>query len=256
MRYATTLVCAVACVLAAPCLVTAQGTNPFDGDSGAIRAGRQLFGARCAACHGADAKGISGPDLTALWSFGTSDERVFRTVRQGVAGSIMPASDAPDDEVWAMVAYVKSISTVTPDPNLPGNAAHGREIVRSQCVVCHQVHGEGGRLGPDLSLIGQTRSGAALRESIRNPSEAVAARYRTIELVTATGERVRGARKGEDAFSLQVLDTNQRLQGYAKRDLERWARTDESLMPVFSPRELSDDYLDDVIKFLGTLRGQ
>ena len=55
MRYLATLLFACAWVMGVPPFVTAQGTNPFDGDPGAVRAGRQLFSARCAECHGADA---------------------------------------------------------------------------------------------------------------------------------------------------------------------------------------------------------
>ena len=80
----------------APLSASAQGGNPYDGDRTAIRAGRALYGARCAQCHGGDAKGISGPDLTLLWAAGTSDDRVFRTIQTGVSGSIMPSSAAPE----------------------------------------------------------------------------------------------------------------------------------------------------------------
>src|SRR4029453_3630870 len=97
-----------------------------------------LFAARCADCHGPHAKGVRGPglptpsipapahrggfppgpharagpegkgvrgpDLTTLWIRGATDERVFAAVRNGVAGSIMPPSVAPDTELWAIVA--------------------------------------------------------------------------------------------------------------------------------------------------------
>ena len=38
--------------------------------------GKALYGEQCADCHGADAKGVRGPDLTGLWSTEASDERV------------------------------------------------------------------------------------------------------------------------------------------------------------------------------------
>ncbi len=233
---------------------SAQVSNPHDGNPGAIRAGRALFARRCAECHGADARGISGPDLTLLWSFGTTDDRVFRTVKRGVPGSIMPSSDAPDDEIWAIVSYLKSVGTVTPDENLPGDPNRGHDIFRSTCERCHRVNGRGGRLGPDLSFIGQTRARPALVQAIRDPGASVRVGYRSVTLTVADGGRVRGANKGEDAFSIQVLDTDERLQGYLKSDLRDLSFDERSLMPVFGPERLDDGELDDLIKFLSTLR--
>ena len=49
--------------------------------------GGASYGARCAQCHGGDAKGITGPDLTLLWAIGTSDDRVFQAIQAGVPGA-------------------------------------------------------------------------------------------------------------------------------------------------------------------------
>ena len=80
-------------------------TNPHEGDPQAIRLGTARFQLVCAECHGMDAKGVFGPDLTTLWASGLTDDRIFRTVRQGVPDSSMPPtppSRLPDDEVWAI----------------------------------------------------------------------------------------------------------------------------------------------------------
>jgi mono/diheme cytochrome c family protein len=97
----------------APVLVIAQSVNPYIGNTGATRVGGALYGARCATCHGADAKGIVAPDLTRLWAIGVEDHRIFQIIKEGVPGSIMPPSAAPDNELWAIVAYLRDISTVS-----------------------------------------------------------------------------------------------------------------------------------------------
>jgi len=89
-------------------LVLALPLRPQAQDAGA---GSTLYGERCAVCHGGDARGAIGPSLVTLWASGATDERVLRTIRQGVPGSAMPPSKAPDDELRAIVAYLK---TVTP----------------------------------------------------------------------------------------------------------------------------------------------
>ena len=50
----------------------AQQPNPFEGDVAAVTAGGALFAGRCADCHGADARGSRGPDLTQRWATGAT----------------------------------------------------------------------------------------------------------------------------------------------------------------------------------------
>lgn len=237
-----------------PLPAVAQGGNPYDGDPAAIRAGRALFANRCAECHGADAKGLNGPDLTALWASGVRDERVFAVIREGIAGSIMPAFPSPEQETWAVVAYLKSVSTVPAGRGGAGEPARGREIFEATCARCHMVAGSGGILGPDLSRIARVRTREQLARSIRDPGGAVAAGFRPITLLTREGERIRAVVKGEDAFSIQVMDTGGRLQGYRKADLRELAREERSLMPAFGPERLNEAALDDLLAYLGTLR--
>src|SRR5262249_24128561 len=67
--------------------------NPHLGNGEAIRSGMTMYRVRCADCHGLDAKGYRGPDLTALLAGGDmTDERLFNTIRKGVPGTDMPPS--------------------------------------------------------------------------------------------------------------------------------------------------------------------
>ena len=100
------------CAMVAP--ANAEVRNPFESDEAAIRIGNTLFANRCALCHGSDAKGSLGPDLTQRWARGASDESAFNIVRNGVPGSSMPPNAAPDNELWAIVAYLRSISVMPP----------------------------------------------------------------------------------------------------------------------------------------------
>ncbi len=83
------------------------------------------------------------------------------------------------------------------------------------------MNGQGGALGPDLSRIGASRSRDLLTREIRDASAAITPGYQPVTIVTKDGQRVRGARKNEDAYSIQIMDTRERLQGYVKADLTR-----------------------------------
>ncbi len=219
--------------------------------------GRGLFQTRCADCHGIDAKGVHGPDLTVLFANGASDDSVVRTIRTGVPGTEMPASNAPDAEIRAVVAYLRSIAVAVPPAAAanPANISNGERIFASSCASCHRAGGRGGVLGPDLSRAGASRSRALLTRDIRDASAVIAPGYQPVTLVKTNGDRVRGTRKNEDAYSIQIMDTREQLQGYRKADLREVVVEKRSLMPDFTPARLKDGDLDDLVSYLATLRG-
>src|SRR5436190_3024484 len=69
--------------------------NPFEGNPDAVRAGMGGFRQRCADCHGTDAHGVRGPDITQIWASGRTDQGLFKTIRQGVPNTEMPSFVAP-----------------------------------------------------------------------------------------------------------------------------------------------------------------
>lgn len=230
--------------------VFAQSSNPYIGDTAAVRVGEALFGARCATCHGSDAKGIVAPDLTRLWATGVEDYRVFQIVREGVPGSIMPSSAAPDNELWAIVTYLRSISTVPLAIDSNADIRRGEILFNSTCSTCHRVNGQGGSMGPDLSRIAVIRSQDLLRSALRNPDALIASRYKPVTLVLKNGMRVRGTLKSEDAFSIQIMNTEQQLRGYRMSQLQEVIRETESVMPVFDTNALSEEDLNNILGYL------
>jgi len=239
----------------APPAANPAANNPHLGNAESIRSGMALFRIRCADCHGMDATGYRGPDLTALMSGDVSDERLFQTIRKGVPGTEMPPSDDPDDDLLLVIAYLRKLSTPAPSERTVGNVENGARLFASQCASCHRVAGRGGRLGPDLTRIGVARSRVALIREIRAPSEWVPPGFETVTLVTKDGQRIRGAKKNEDVFSIQVMDTRERIQGYAKSNLQQVIYEKDSLMPAFAPTRLNDSDLNDLVGYLTTLRG-
>jgi putative heme-binding domain-containing protein len=230
-----------------------EGGNPHLGNQASIRAGMVLYRVRCGDCHGLDARGYRGPDLTTVLS-GITDQRLFQTIRKGVPGTEMAASRSSDDDVLQIIAYLRDLGGATAAEASSGNVENGQRIFSSQCALCHRAAGRGGRLGPDLSRIGIARSRAALVREIRTPSEWAPQGYETVTVVTNDGQRVRGTKKNEDAFSIQVMDVRERLQGYLKSKIREVVYEKDSLMPAYGPERLSESDLNDVVGYLTTLR--
>jgi putative heme-binding domain-containing protein len=261
MRKLTWWTMAAVVVLATGVLFAQQAelTNPVQGNAQAIEQGLQLFRLSCASCHGLNAKGLRGPDLTTgQFVRGGSDAQLFRTIMQGIPGTDMPGaqySDATPDQVWALVAYLRTLSGPASAEDARGNAQSGESLFwgKATCGQCHMVRGRGGRLGPDLSRIGVTRSRTALIQEIRTPSGSFTDGFWPVTVVARDGRRIRGVRKNEDPFSLQIMDTNERILSFDHSDLREVVREPRSLMPDYGADRLTDTELDDVIRYLRSL---
>jgi cytochrome c oxidase cbb3-type subunit III len=231
--------------------------NPLEADKEAIQAGMGQFRVRCADCHGMDATGVRGPDITQVWASGRSDGGLFLTLRNGVANTEMPSVGVrtPDHEIWQILAYLRTLAAPAPTDPPRGNAENGERLFRAQCASCHRVNNRGGRLGPDLSRIGNARSREVMVRRIRGAIEENAAGYAPVTLTTPSGQQVQAVKKNEDLFSVQVMDSRERIQGYVRSDLKEVKDETKSAMPPFGADRLSESQLDDVVRYLMTLKG-
>jgi putative heme-binding domain-containing protein len=246
--------------------------NPVAGNPAAIQEGSSLFRANCSPCHGLNAQGGGrGPDLTAgRWIHGSSDADIFRTITRGVPGTEMPANGFEDSETWAILAYLRSLTPGKTEA-ISGDPAKGEKIFwgTGGCSTCHMVQGRGGVLGPDLSQVGEARSVPYLLDSIREPSKELTSGlldpnnhyglplvYDTVTVITADGRKIIGVAKNEDTFSLQLIDTNQQLQLFLKKNLKEVVHERKSLMPAYSETMLKPAQLQDLVAYLAGLRNK
>ena len=79
-------------------------SNPLAGSARAVTQGQNIFRGRCAVCHGMDAKGYRGTDLTSgEWTHGGTDAQLFRTISRGVARPPMPGQGKQwGEEGWVV----------------------------------------------------------------------------------------------------------------------------------------------------------
>jgi putative heme-binding domain-containing protein len=232
--------------------------NPLEGNTDAITAGMGTYRQRCADCHGVDARGIRSPDITQVWARGRTDGALFGIVRNGIPGTEMPAHPAPrtsDTDIWRILAYVKTLAAPVPADAPPGNAGSGESLFTRNCLGCHRVGERGGQLGPDLSRIGAARARAALGRQIRGDVADFRTGYEPVTLTTPEGHQIRGVKKNEDMFSVQIMDSTERIQGYLREDMRSVANEKQSAMPAFGSERLSDAELDDLLAYLTSLQG-
>jgi len=73
---------------------------------------KALYAGKCAMCHGADAKGGFGPDLTAKdYEYGKTRQAIFLSISQGRANNKMPAFEGQlkREEIYALADYLLTL---------------------------------------------------------------------------------------------------------------------------------------------------
>jgi putative heme-binding domain-containing protein len=269
-RFVLTAICGVL-LLAASAACVADDRNPYAGDPGGAKAGEYEFRINCALCHGLGAHGGGrGPDLTrAQKKHAHSDAELFQVISNGIPGTVMPANGTngqgvgmTDEEIWQIIAYIRSVEVKAP-VTPAGNASHGKEAFygEANCSLCHMVGGKGGRVGPELTGVGGSRTREAIIDSVRNPSRRLAGglteatkefpqEYETITVVTAEGREIKGVALNEDSFSVQMMDASEQIYLLDKDKLRSFHKSRESMMPTYTPELLSDKDLEDIVAYL------
>ena len=203
-----------------------------------------------------DARGVRAPDITQVWASGRTDAGLFTIVKDGIPGTEMPANPRVlDHEAWQILAYLRTLAAPAPADPPRGNASNGATIFGAMCASCHRVNAGGGRLGPDLSRVGSARSREMLVRRIRGGVEGFGQGYAPVTLTPQTGPPIFGVKKNEDLFSVQIMDARERIQGYDKGAMKAVENATRSAMPSFGSNRINDADLDDLLRYLQTLRG-
>jgi len=118
----------------------------------ALREGHDLYMKNCETCHAFDGKGktqlganvFPRPPVLKIATLSMSDGEMFYHIRNGIRNTAMPAWNFPDNQVWALVSYIRNLP-ITADQEPTGLAATeqaavlGAHYVGSQaCQSCHQ----------------------------------------------------------------------------------------------------------------------
>ena len=234
--------------------LTAQAeVNPFSTGMD-VRSGERLFERRCSRCHGIGATGgDDGPDLTTgELRHASTDAGLFNVVSNGIPNTEMPGlrRGGTDQAVWQLVAYLRSL-TGGARVEVAGSASSGAQLYRGKgdCASCHMIHGEGGRHGPDLSTIGDRRSPEQLTSDLLAPDERVQPRWWRMRVTHRGGTMVEGLRMNEGTYSVRILDADDELWSFLKRDLRESERIEASSMPSYAGT-LTDGEREDLVAYL------
>jgi alcohol dehydrogenase (cytochrome c) len=219
--------------------------NSVAGDSGA-EAGRKVFGAVCAGCHGATGEGGErGPDIVSTrQARRRTDEDLARIMREGIPSRGMPAFPLAAEEIQQVTAFLNIFTAPAISHPTAGNVALGEDYFfgAGGCGGCHSIAGRGGFGGPPLSGVAETRTLAEIERSLRDPGKEIASGYQAVHLRLRQGGELRGFLRNESGFDLQLQTFDGVIHMLWQEEVAELSREEGSRMPALkaSPAEFRD----------------
>ncbi|MFK7863884.1 MAG: c-type cytochrome [Pseudohongiellaceae bacterium] len=235
--------------------VQGQDTADHQYTSEAVEAGLSVYSQQCALCHGPAGDLVDGINLS-RGEFRTvsSDADLRDVIQGGAAAGRMPAFSLSIEELNGVIAYIRAGFDPEGVAVRIGDSERGKAIFegKGECAQCHRVNGSGPYTAPDLSAIGIRRTAASLQRNMIDPASAILPINRPIRLLTRNEETVTGRRLNEDTYTVQLIDSQNRLRSFVKADLVSY---EVSMEPSKTPTTLSSEEVADVVGYLLTLRG-
>ena len=169
--------------------------NPAPATDENIQAGQQTYLQQCALCHASDGHaetklGLAmyppAMDLNSPHVQRWTDAELFWITQNGVRLTGMPAwkTMVSEQDTWKLVDFIHALPKLAPiqvaaqqkeieaAKSQAELIVYGRKLYRQEgCVGCHQLDGEGGKVGPDLTVEGtRGRSDEWLVGHFKDPS--------------------------------------------------------------------------------------
>jgi len=115
---------------------TTHVAGPYDNNAWAQAEGQRLFGwYNCSGCHANGGGGMGPPLIDDTWIYGSAPEQIYTTIVQGRPNG-MPsfAGKVPAQQVWQLVAYVRSLSGLNPASTRSARTEHMMYYPGSQAL--------------------------------------------------------------------------------------------------------------------------
>jgi len=160
-------------------------------------------------------------------------------------------------EVWGRVretdaekqrAIDQLRAQLSPSVLATADKSRGRKVYQAACGSCHQLYGQGGTIGPDLTGAGRHDLSYVLSNVI-DPSAAVTADYRLSVLTLHDGRVLNGVVAGQTGRTI-TLQTAQEKITIERAEMAQLQSSELSLMPDGLLDRLAPDEIRDLVAYL------
>ena len=107
-----------------PNVITDTAEGPFDDNAFGTAEGQRLFSQmNCAGCHSHGGGGMGPALMDDQWIYGSTPTQIFASIAEGRANG-MPTWKyrLTNEQIWQLVAYVRSLSGLTPKGARPSRS--------------------------------------------------------------------------------------------------------------------------------------
>jgi len=251
------------------------------GKDSPVQAGERLFKKKksCLACHQLEEEeedgeeeektgGRVGPDLSQA-GVRYSPEWLYAWILNPHAykpETKMPNMGLSSQEAQVLVAFLSGLGLeggATPVDWLPylntvGNPEKGKTLFfdpegKVYCSKCHRVNDEGGKIGPNLSYVGTSRSRSFLLESILDPKAVITTGYSTVLILTKERKFLTGILKLEDDSGIDIVDKEGNDRYIRKEQIKKYKTQKISMMPGNFKDLLDVQEVADILAYLKSL---
>jgi cytochrome c oxidase cbb3-type subunit III len=234
-----------------------------------VQAGKSLFAAQCAFCHGRDAGGgESGPDLMAstLVEQDVRGDKIGPVVRNGRPGKMPAFGNVDEQQLAALVAFIHDRKanakegrrrTVDVADLQTGNAEAGMRYFNGAggCAKCHSPSGDlAGIAGKfqGLELLRRMLYHEAESGPVGRASES-AKGIPSVTVTLRTGQTITGKLAYRDEFTIGVIDASGWYRSWPVSTV-KFTVMDPLEAHAEQLRKYTDQDMHDVLAYLQTLR--
>jgi putative heme-binding domain-containing protein len=130
-----------------------------------------------------------------------------------------------------------------------GDAANGKPLMIKYCGICHQLFGEGNKIGPDLTGVDR-KNLSILLANVVDPTAVIRPEFVAYTAETADGRVLNGLLASSTPESITLLDNQNMRTILARDEIESLEPMSISLMPERILDPLSDQELRDLFAYL------
>ncbi len=130
-----------------------------------------------------------------------------------------------------------------------GNPRVGKKLFTTHCGVCHQLFGEGGKSGPDLTSY-QRQDVRSMVTHIVNPGLEIREGFENYLVLTDDGRAINGLIADSDRQVVVIRDASGQTRTIAREEILELGAVPQSLMPVGLLDSLGEQQIRDLFAYL------
>jgi putative membrane-bound dehydrogenase-like protein len=130
-----------------------------------------------------------------------------------------------------------------------GNLEQGQAVFKKHCATCHQLFGEGTKLGPDLTSANR-RDRDFLLVSLVDPSSVIRKEYVSVVVVTKDGRIITGLPTAQNEAGVTLVNAKNEPIVIPNAEIDELHESPVSIMPADLYRQLKPQELRDLFAWL------